>query len=154
MKITKKHRDVAIALINAKLPKVKIAKEFDITEQTIYNWLKNDDFRKMMEEIAELTKQESVRIAKKFSTEAIRRLMSIVSEEPKDVSAEVIRRACRDLLEMAEIIQRKDLPEDTDKEITVHITEELVKDPPEELAERADRISKRAAKIRDKFSQN
>lgn len=44
MKLTKKHNKAIELLFEGSLKRIEIAKELKISEQTLYNWLKDKDF--------------------------------------------------------------------------------------------------------------
>lgn len=101
MRITEKHRKVALALIEAKDSRTEIAKKCGIDRKTLYRWLKDEDFQKLMSEFSDIIITETRNIIKYWARESVRRLIYLVSQNPEKVDSETSRKAACDILEMA-----------------------------------------------------
>ena len=64
MIITKRHIRTAKLILEGKLTYEEIAKEIGICEKTLYNWLNDDDFKKLLDQMANEYRERAIRFLK------------------------------------------------------------------------------------------
>ncbi|MGN0181152.1 MAG: phBC6A51 family helix-turn-helix protein [Candidatus Ornithomonoglobus sp.] len=98
MKITKKHRDAINELLKGKMTKAEIAKHVHVARSTLYEWLKDDDFKAELEEReSDYKRMISARISK-MAFSALDTQEDIMSKSDNDrarasVAADILNRA-------------------------------------------------------------
>lgn len=163
-KVTQKIRDFANDLWEGQLSISELATKYETTTRTISRWKKRPEIQEILRQINEDRRTAIKRTALKYAERATKSLVKLTEtvtikteqdeEQRFKYSPETVRKAACDILELAGLSKNKEMPEDSKKDVKIEIIEEIVGEPDEKLAERADRISKRAAKIRDRFRQN
>lgn len=117
MKITEQHIKAANLLVQGKLTYKKIAKEVEVTERTICNWIKDPDFIKLCDEIVEKYKKVAIWISGRWSAEAIKKLRLNLKQDP-----ETARKSAMNILEISGL-KPKEIEMCLPKNITVTIIE-------------------------------
>lgn len=98
MKITKRHREAIKLLIEGQLSKEEIAKNVNVSRPTLYNWLKDEDFKEVYEEeISELERRVKRRIANMVN-DALDRQERILNNSKNDIAAAAV---AKDVLDRA-----------------------------------------------------
>ena len=98
MKITKRHREAIKLLIEGQLTKEEIAKNVNVSRPTLYNWLKDEDFKEVYEEeISELERRVKRRIANMVN-DALDRQERILNNSKNDIAAAAV---AKDVLDRA-----------------------------------------------------
>lgn len=88
MKLNKKHQKAIKLLFEGSLKRREIAEELNISEQTLYNWLKDDEFTKTYDEYVQ-------QIMGKSSGKALNTMLALMSAR-----SEMVRfNAAKDILD-------------------------------------------------------
>jgi predicted transcriptional regulator len=136
MQITQKHIEAAKLEIEGKLTQAEIAQQVGITERAFHYWLKNPEFQKLMQTLADEYKEKAKKLMRRWAGEAAKKLLLLVT---KSLDDEVARKAANDILKGAGItIEENDRPSGNNQILIIRSNgdEGKVKDSTEVLSGR------------------
>ena len=111
MKIDKRHHKAIQMLYESSFTRKEIADELKVSEQTLYNWLRDDDFLKAYDEYVRLIMRSS-------TGSALRTMLSLLNARSEMVKFN----AAKDILDRGGIIESKE----NGTGVTINITNDVV----------------------------
>lgn len=110
MKLNSNHQKAIELLFEGSMKRREIAKELKITEQTLYNWLKDDDFSKAYDDHVKT-------IMSKSSGKALNTMLSLLSAK-----SEMVRfNAAKDIMDRGGLapIDKQEIKQDINFDIVI-----------------------------------
>lgn len=110
MKLNSNHQKAIELLFEGSMKRREIAEELKITEQTLYNWLKDDDFSKAYDDHVKT-------IMSKSSGKALNTMLSLLSAK-----SEMVRfNAAKDIMDRGGLapIDKKEIKQDINFDIVI-----------------------------------
>lgn len=126
MSLNKKQLEAAKMIAEGQLTLEEIAEKCEITSRTLYNWKKQEEFQKAIDDFTAEMKKDIERKLMSMSSKALRELDKLLSARSEMVRLQAIK----DVLDRLDIkpADKQDIDLKTDMDIVVKLPDELTAD--------------------------
>ena len=124
--LNKKQLEAAKMIAEGQLTLEEIAEKCEITSRTLYNWKKQEEFQKAIDDFTAEMKKDIERKLMSMSSKALRELDKLLSARSEMVRLQAIK----DVLDRLDIkpADKQDIDLKTDMDIVVKLPDELTAD--------------------------
>ena len=101
MKVTQRHRDIAKLIWEDKITQGEMAKQFNISQDTISLWKREPEFQALLDELDREAQASARRVLLKYSERASKVLVKLTEEKDGNFlhGEETVRKSAVDILE-------------------------------------------------------
>jgi uncharacterized protein YjcR len=101
MKVTQRHRDIAKLIWEDKITQGEMAKQFNISQDTISLWKREPEFQALLDELDKEAQASARRVLLKYSERASKVLVKLTEEKDGNFlhGEETVRKSAVDILE-------------------------------------------------------